>query len=173
MAKYLKINRTIGHKTIKSVKSSLRMFGIDENDRKILRMLLFNPRLSYREIARATKLSVGTVSERIRKLMRDGFLRGFHADIDAKKLGYGLTAVIEVIASKGEFLGAAEEISRYPNVYGVYAISGPYDAMVIAKFRDSDELNDFLKKLNKKPDVVRTETHIVLKTMKEDFRVRV
>lgn len=173
MVKFSKINRTIVQKNREKSRQSIQLLNIDENTRKILRVILFNPRLSYREIARMTKLSVATVSEKIRKLMTDGIIKGFHTDVDAKKLGYGLTAVIEVIASKGEFTEAAKEISKFPNVYAVYSISGPYDVTIVAKFRSSDELSEFLKKLNKKPSVVRTETHVVLRTIKEDFRVRV
>ena len=143
---------------------------IDEIDRKILKILNWNARLSYREIARQTKLSTGTVISRLEKLQKNGVITGYYANVDAKKLGYTLGAIIEVIATKGMFLEAAQKFSAYPNVSGVYAVSGDSDAIVVAKFRDSDHLNEFLKELNKDSDVVRTGTHIVLKAMKEDPR---
>jgi Lrp/AsnC family transcriptional regulator for asnA, asnC and gidA len=145
--------------------------SIDETDRKLLKILNWNARLSYREIARQVNLSTGTVISRMDKLKKNGTINGFYTRLDAKKLGYTLTAVIEVIATKGMFLEAAEKISSFPNVLGVYAVSGEIDAIVVAKFKDSDDLNEFLKKLNKDPEVIRTNTRIVLRAMKEDPRI--
>ena len=140
--------------------------SIDEIDRKLLKILNWNSRLSYREIARQVKLSTGTVISRLEKLKKNGIVTGFYTSLDARKLGYTITAIIEVIAAKGMFLEAAKTISEFPNVAGVYAVSGDADAIVIAKFKDSDDLNEFLKKLNKDPDVIRTNTHIALKAVK-------
>lgn len=151
-----------------SIKSE--QMSIDDADMKILKILNWNARLSYREIGRQTGLSTSTVISRLKKLQKSGVIGGYYVQIDAKKLGYNIGSIIEVIAAKGMFLEAAEKISAYPNVSGVYAVSGDTDAIVVAKFRDSDHLNEFLKELNKDPDVIRTGTHIVLKAMKEEPR---
>ncbi len=165
----LKYN-TIVHKGDVKSKSNSEQTSIDEIDTKILKVLNWNARLSYREIARQTKLSTGTVISRLKKLQKSGVIVGYCVQIDSKKLGYTLGAIIEVIAAKSMFLEASRKISSYHNVSGVYAVSGDIDAIVIAKFKDSDHLNDFLRELNKDPDVIRTGTHIVLKEIKEEPR---
>jgi len=173
MVKKLRINQTIVQKNREKIEQSEQLLNIDENERKVLRTLLFNPRLSYREIARMTDLSVATVSEKIRKLMTNRIIKGFHADIDAKKLGYELTAIIELIAPKLELIKAMEKITKLPNVYAIYHTTGDVDMIVIAKFRTVDELQNFLGKLYNFMAIQRSETRIVLKTIKEDFRVKV
>lgn len=162
--------KTIVQPPLKGLKNENEHLSIDETDRKILKLLTWDSRLSYREIARQLKLSTGTIIERLKKLKTSGVITGYSVNIDPQKLGYELVAIIDVIAAKGMFLEAAEEISKYPNVHGVYAVSGTSDAVVVAKFKEPDELNEFLKKLNMHSDVIRTNTHVVLKVIKEDFR---
>ncbi len=163
-------SKTKVHDLYKKNNNPTEQLSIDDVDTKIMKILNWNARISYREIGRQTGLSTGTVIARLEKLQKSGVIQGYYAYIDPQKMGYKIGSIIEVIAAKGMFLEAAEKISSYPNVSGVYAVSGDIDAIVIAKFRDSDHLNEFLKELNKDPDVIRTGTHIVLKAMKEDPR---
>ena len=53
---------------------------------------------------------------------------------------------------------------------GVYSVAGNTDLVLIARFRDSDELNDLIKKILKMKNVLRTEPLIALDTYNEDFR---
>jgi DNA-binding Lrp family transcriptional regulator len=63
------------------------------------------------------------------------------------------------------------EIARLPNVCCVYDVTGLIDAAIIAKFRNRDDLSKFTKRLLSIPYVERTNTHVVLATVKEDFRI--
>lgn len=171
-AKKLK-NKTIEHISLKKLKSEDEQLFIDDIDRKILKLLLWDARLSYRAIARQAKLSPTTVIERLEKLKRSGVINGFFVNIDSKKLGLGLTAIIELVAPKLKLLGAMEVIRELPNVYAIYHTTGDIDAVIIAKFKTIDELRTFLGNLYDTMDIQRSETRIVLATVKEDFRVRV
>ena len=91
--------------------------------------------------------------------------------MDHEKLGYELTVMIEMTISKGRLSEIAKEIAEVPNVCCVYNITGLTDAMVIAKFRKREELSGFTKHLLSLPHVERTNTHVVLTKIKEDFRV--
>ena len=144
---------------------------LDGTDVKILRMLLSDARLSSRQIARKTGVSIGTVLSRMKKMKQAGIIKEYSAIIDHEKLGYELTVVIELTISKGRLLEVAKEIAKVPNVCCVYNVTGLTDAMVIAKFKKREELSSFTKYLLSLPYVERTNTHIVLTTMKEDFRV--
>ncbi len=156
---------------LKPVKNGTAQLSIDEIDRKILRFLMWDARLSYREIARQSKLSTTTVIERLKKLKSAGVIKGYSANLDSSKLGYALTAIIELVAPKINLPKAINEIADLPNVYATYQTTGDVDAIIIAKFKDVNGLQDFLKNLYAKLAVQRSETRIVLDTVKEDFRV--
>jgi len=144
---------------------------IDEIDRKILDELLKDARRSSREISRATGVSVGTVLTRIRRMEKDELIKGYSVVIDHEKLGYELSAVIELTVSKGKLLEVDDKIAKIPNVCAVYDTTGLTDAIVVAKFKNREDLSNFTKASLALPHVERTNTHIVLTTVKEDFRL--
>jgi len=145
--------------------------GLDEIDVKILRELLSNARLSNRQIAAKVGVSVGTVISRIRRMEREGIIKGYTAILDHEKLGYELTVVTEVTVSKGKLLETEREIAKRPNVCAIYDVTGEVDVVVIAKFKNRRELSKFTKSLLAMPFVERTNTHVVLTTIKEDFKL--
>lgn len=144
---------------------------LDETDVKILETLMFDARLSSRQIAKRCGVSVGTVLSRMKKLENEGIIAGYLPMLDHEKLGYELTVVSEVTVSKGRLLEMENEIARLPNVCCVYDVTGLIDALVVAKFKNREELGNFTKRLLALPFVERTNTHVVLTTIKEDFRL--
>lgn len=151
--------------------SSTERVHIDEIDRRILGELLRDCRRSYRSIARRSGVSVGTVLARIRKLEKLGVIKGYAALLDHEKLGYQLTVLAEITVSKGKLLEMEGAIGKLPNTCAVYDVTGSTDALVIAKFHTRDELSKFTKSLLSMPFVDRTNTHVVLTTVKEDLRL--
>ncbi len=143
---------------------------VDELDLRILQQLSKNARQSYRQIARKIHVSTGTVLTRIKRLEDDGVIREYTVMLNTEGLGYQLTALTEIVVSKGKLLEMEREIARFPSVCAVYDITGTTDAIVIAKFRNREELSAFTKSLLAMPFVERTNTHLVLTTVKEDFR---
>jgi DNA-binding Lrp family transcriptional regulator len=144
---------------------------IDELDRKILSILCEDSRLSSRKIAQRCKVSVGTVLSRIKRMEQAGVIKGYTTLLDHERLGYQLTAIAEITVSKGKLLEMEQAISKHPNVCAVYDITGLTDALVIAKFRTREELSKFTKGMLAMPFIERTNTHLVLTTMKEDLRL--
>ena len=144
---------------------------LDETDIKILRTLVTDARLSSRQIAKQCGVSIGTVLSRTAKMENEGVIKGYSALVDHEKLGYELTIVTEITVSKGRLLEMESEIARFPNVCCVYDVTGLLDAVIIAKFKNREELGKFTKRLLALPYVERTNTHVVLTTIKEDFRI--
>jgi DNA-binding Lrp family transcriptional regulator len=144
---------------------------LDETDVKILKALTVDARLSSRQIARQCDISIGTVLSRIKKMENEGIIKAYSALLDHEKLGYELTVVSEITVSKGRLLEMESEIARFPNVCSVYDVTGELDAIIVAKFRNREELSKFTKRLLALPYVERTNTHVVLTTIKEDFRI--
>ncbi|MFH1055197.1 MAG: Lrp/AsnC family transcriptional regulator [Candidatus Altiarchaeota archaeon] len=143
------------------------MAKIDELDMLLVKELQYDGRRSFREIAEKLKVAEGTVYNRVSKLRELGVIKNFITDIDYSKLGYDLTAVIGVIASGGRLPDIEEKISKEENVTAVYDVTGEYDAIVVAKFKDRDALNVLVKKLNAMENVERTYTMVVLNVVKE------
>jgi DNA-binding Lrp family transcriptional regulator len=151
--------------------SSTERVYIDDVDRKILNELMRDSRKSYRAIARRAGISVGTVLSRIRKLEKNGVIKGYTAVLDHEKLGYQLTVLAEITVSKGKLLEMEQAIGKLQNTCAVYDVTGMTDALVIAKFHSREELSKFTKSLLSMPFVDRTNTHVVLTTVKEDLRL--
>ena len=145
--------------------------NLDETDVKVLKVLTEDARLSSRQIAKQSKISIGTVLSRIRRMEEEGIIKGYTVLLDQEKLGYELTVVTEITVSKGRLLEMENEIARIPNVCCVYALTGVSVAAIIAKFKNREELSKFTKRLLSLPFVERTNTHVVLTTIKEDFRI--
>ncbi len=72
---------------------------------------------------------------------------------------------------KGRLVETENEIAKIPNVCGVYDVTGLTDAVIIAKFKSREDLGAFTKKMLALPYIERTNTHVVLTTVKENFRL--
>ena len=147
------------------------MFALDDIDRKLLREILKNSKRSSRELAKAIGVSAATVINHVQRLESGGVIKDYSVRLDHERLGYELTVVTEIIVSKGKLLETDEEIAKLPHVCAVYDITGETDAMVVAKFKSRSDLSEFTKRLLSMPYVERTNTHVVLTTVKEDFRM--
>jgi DNA-binding Lrp family transcriptional regulator len=144
---------------------------LNETDKKILENLLADARLSSRQIAKNVGVSVGTVLSRVKKMEEDGLIKGYSAILDHQKLGYELTVVTEITVSKGKLVEMENEVAKLPGVCCVYDVTGLTDAVIIAKFKTREDLGKFTKHLLALPYVERTNTHVVLTTVKEDLRL--
>jgi DNA-binding Lrp family transcriptional regulator len=143
---------------------------MDKIDEKILKNLMVDARVSARQLALKLGMSTVTILSRIKKLEKEKIIKGYTALIDHEKLGYDLTAIIEIIAKK-DILDIEDKLSKIDNVCGVYDITGNTDTVIIAKFKERTELSSFVKALSAMANVENTITHVVLNTAKEDFRL--
>jgi len=144
---------------------------IDQLDQRILARLLIEGRTSFRQMAQEFHTSTSTVSSRVSRLEKSGVITGYSATVNFEALGYDLTAVTEIRVSKGKLFEMEREIARLPGVCAVYDVTGEIDGIIVAKFREREELSRFTKGLLGMPFVERANTHVVLTTVREDFRV--
>jgi len=145
--------------------------NLDKTDERILKNLMVDARSSARQLALKLGISTVTVLSRIKKLEKEKIIKGYTALVDHEKLGYNLTAIIEIIAKKDKIIDIEAEISKLENVCGVYDITGNTDTLVIAKFKSRNELSEFVKGIASIQNIENTITHVVLNTAKEDFRL--
>jgi DNA-binding Lrp family transcriptional regulator len=145
--------------------------SIDSLDLKILRHLLVGGRLSFRQMSADLGVSTTTIAFRVSRLEKEKVIKGYAATVDFQKLGYELTVITEISVSKGKLLEMEREIAKLPTVCAVYDVTGEIDGIVIAKVKNSEELSRFTKGLLAMPFIERTNSHVVLTTVKEDFRI--
>jgi len=144
---------------------------LSDTDKKILKSLLEDARFSSRQIAKNVGVSVGTVLSRIKKMEDVGLIKGYSVILDHEKLGYELTIVTEITVSKGRLVEMEQEIAKMPGVCGVYDVTGLTDSVIIGKFKSREDLGKFTKQLLALAYIERTNTHVVLATVKESFRL--
>ncbi|MBH0109545.1 Lrp/AsnC family transcriptional regulator [Salinibacterium sp. NG22] len=138
---------------------------IDSIDQKILASLAGNARMSGSALSAAAGVSESTVSQRLRRLHDEGYLRGFHADIDVAKLGVSVQALISIKLVKhvredvDAFRTAAP---HWPGVLAFFHTGGGDDYLLHVAAHNAAELRDFvLTYLAGHPAVAHSETNLV------------
>jgi Lrp/AsnC family leucine-responsive transcriptional regulator len=142
---------------------------LDELDIDILKELENNARISYRKISENCKISVGTVHNRIQKLNEDGIIHGYLLDLDERKLAYQLKAVIFLVITGTKIKAMMKKLSTYPQVTNAYSISGNISAVIICRFKEMKEFQEFTNILNEEEDIHTVDSNIVLDIFKEDM----
>ena len=145
--------------------------GLDEVDVSLLRALNQDARKSYRDLSKELGLALSTVSSRVKRLEAEGYVTGYVPVLDPQRLGFDLVVIVGVKIQSGKLLESQARIARLARVFAVYDVTGDWDSMILARFRDREELNSFIKDLLSLPYVERTSTQLVLNTVKEEKRV--
>ena len=140
---------------------------LDDTDRSIIEVLERDARTSLRRIAEEVDVSLGTVSNRVKKLEETGVIKDYRVILDSEKVGWNLNVVIGLRIEKGRLIEIQEKIARDNRVYAVYDVTGEFDSMVIARARDRSDLDDLSKNVLSIDGVMRSVTHLVLNTVKE------
>ena len=136
-------------------------------DRKLLNLLVSNSRLSSKDLAKETDVSIVTVLKRVKALEQAGLIKRCTADLDYEKLGYDVSVLIKMRIAKGKLFEVEGKIANDSHVFAVYDITGDFDAVVLAKFKSRKMMDIFLKKIQTFDFVERTETSLILNTIKE------
>ncbi len=140
---------------------------IDNIDKLLLQELVADSRQSLRSISRKIGIAVSTASSRLERLKESGMIKGFSAELDHEKMGYGLTAIITIRTRQAYTEEVEKAIADMKNSTAVYSVAGSFDAIVIAKFKNRNEMRAFIREILKIEKVQRTESHIVMGTFKE------
>lgn len=144
-------------------------------DRKILAALQKNGRLSFTELGKQVGLTTTPCIERVRKLERDGFIRGYSAILDARKLQLELVVFVQVRLNrthKKTFEEFRRQVQDLPEVQECYLVTGSFDFLVKARVRDMSAYRDFLESsLLNLPGVQESTSIAAMETVKETLSV--
>lgn len=144
---------------------------LDGLDRDILQELNIDARRSHRDIARRLEVSPTTVGHRVEALEAQGLVTGYVPLLDDELLGWELHAVVGIRISKGRLREVEDRLAQDPRAYAIYDVTGDYDALVIGRFRDRRDLDNWVKHALQDPYIERTNTQVILNRVKEDRRV--
>jgi len=143
---------------------------LDDTDRRLLRLLQAEGRISNQELAERCHLSPSACSDRVRRLRETGFIRGFSAILDPQKVDRALLIFVEVVLDRttGDVFDAfAEAARRAPDVLECHMVAGGFDYLIKARVKDMVAYRAFLGDvLVQMPGVRETRTYAVLEEVK-------
>ena len=146
------------------------MVGMDETDRRLLRVLQVDGRISNLDLADRCNLSPSACSDRVRRLREQGFITGYAAVVAPDKVGRALLIFVEVVldrTTKDAFDDFAAAARRAPDILDCHMVAGGFDYLIKARVRDMNAYRTFLGDvLVDMPGVRETRTYAVLEEVK-------
>ena len=143
--------------------------ALDRIDRQILVRLQADGRLSVAELARQVHLSATPCLERLRRLERDGYIRGYAADLDPSKLGAGLIAFVEVQLDRTTpdvFNRFRDGVMGLEPVQECHMVAGGFDYLLKVRTADMGAYRRFLEDLAALSGIEQTHTYVVMEEVK-------
>lgn len=150
---------------------------LDATDRRILRHLRSDARITNAELASRVDLSAAGLQKRLRKLEEAGVIRGYRADVDRRALGYDLLCFIEVTLHRHEPTAVERfrtVVRDLPEVLECHHITGEHDYLLKVAVRNTAHLERFLlQTLTPLPGMDRMQTSLVLNELKADGQIEI
>ncbi|GAC1418825.1 MAG: Lrp/AsnC family transcriptional regulator [Candidatus Velthaea sp.] len=138
---------------------------LDALDLQLVEALQRNARSTFAELGTIVGLKAPAVHERVKRLETRGYLRGYAAQVDNRRLGYELTAFVGVItAPEKTYDEFTEQIAMQPEVLEMHSVAGDETFLIKVATRSTGHLDDFLSRIKRIPGISRTRTTIVLST---------
>jgi Lrp/AsnC family leucine-responsive transcriptional regulator len=144
--------------------------SLDEVDRRLLRVLQGDGRITNADLAKRCHLSPAACHERIKRLRDRGVITGYAALLDPAMVDRALLIFVEVVLDRttGEaFADFAQAVARAPEILECHMVAGGFDYLIKARVRDMEAYRSFLGDiLVKMPGVRETRTYAVLEEVK-------
>jgi Lrp/AsnC family transcriptional regulator, leucine-responsive regulatory protein len=143
--------------------NNIQTEALDHYDSRILAELQRDARISMSELGRRVHLSQPAVTERVRKLELSGVIKGYHAVVDAARLGYGIRAIVRV--GRCDYANVIKRIEETPEVINAYNLTGEDSWMLEIAVQDVPHLDEVLAKFCL---LTETSTSIILNVAREN-----
>jgi Lrp/AsnC family leucine-responsive transcriptional regulator len=144
---------------------------LDSADFRILREIQNDGRMPVVELAERVNLSKSPCLKRLRRLEKEGFIRRYIAELDAKKMAQGYLVYVQVKLANTTRLKLEEfnrSVQSVPQIQSCHMVSGGYDYLLKIRTRDMDEyrilLGDVISCL---PGITQTSTYPVMEEVKD------
>ncbi|MWV63353.1 AsnC family transcriptional regulator [Halorubrum sp. JWXQ-INN 858] len=138
---------------------------LDDTDRAILRLLQADARTPFSEIARRIDMSSATVHDRVGRMEDAGVIEGYHAKVNAKAVGYGVSALVGLRVEQGREEDALERLREIEGVRDIHLTTGEWDVMLRVVAEDTDRLRELMfERVANMDGFSRSQTMIILGT---------
>ena len=139
-------------------RENLKFYELDELDRRIVKILVDDARISLKELAAQVKLSSPSVAERLRRLEERGAIRAFTVDVDPRALGYELQAIVRIRPLPGKLLTVQKLIGEIGEFSECDKVTGDDCFVGRLHLRSIEQLDEILDRI---ADKAETSTSIV------------
>ncbi|MCC6001043.1 MAG: Lrp/AsnC family transcriptional regulator [Pararhodobacter sp.] len=144
---------------------------LDDFDRAILRILHADGRISVTALASRISLSKSPTQARLKRLERDGYILGYRALVDHRRLGQGHVAFVEVRLSdtrEAALLAFNAAVQACPEIEECHMIAGAFDYLLKVRSEDIHSYRQVLaERISSLPHVASTSTHVAMESVKE------
>ncbi len=143
---------------------------MDEVDRRILRLLQRDGRISNVELARRAHLSPAATHERVRKLQAEGVIEGYAVRLNPARVGRALLVFMQITlesTSEELFDRFSRAVAGAPEILECHMVAGGFDYLIKVRVRDMDAFREFLgRTLSSLPGIRQTHTYTVMEEVK-------
>lgn len=150
----------------------MQRIKLDAIDRRILSELRDDGRITNVELARRVKISPPPCLRRVRALEEAGFIKGYHADLDARLLGYEVTVFVMVGLSTqadADLRAFEDQVRGWPIVRECYMLNGEIDFILKCVAHDLSSFQTFLtEELTRAKNVSSVKTSLIVRTSKDE-----
>ncbi|MCC5964205.1 MAG: Lrp/AsnC family transcriptional regulator [Rhodobacteraceae bacterium] len=148
---------------------------LDETDRRILRALQRQGRVSNADLAEQINLSPSACHRRVQRLESAGVVAGYHARLDLRQIGRATIVYVEITLSgqRDEVLDAFErEVARVPDVLECHLMAGSADYLLKVVAADAEDFARIHRRyLSRLPGVTQMQSSFALRTVVETTAV--
>jgi DNA-binding Lrp family transcriptional regulator len=137
---------------------------LDDVDFRLLKALEASPRSGMLALARETGVARNTAQAHLDRLLAAGVITGFGPEVDLRRVGYAVSAFVNLQISQGRSRSVGEALVAVPEVIEAWMTTGPSDLICWIVARDNDHLGELIATLLEVPGVTRTTTSLMLAT---------
>ncbi|POF34408.1 Lrp/AsnC ligand binding domain-containing protein [Roseibium marinum] len=144
---------------------------LDPVDRKILRVLQQDGRITNTDLCERVNLSATATAERMKRLVREGYIEHFSASLDPRKVERGLLVFVEIRLERTSpeiFDSFKHAVERAPDILECHMVAGGFDYLVKSRVKDMEAYRAFLSDVVLAlPGVRETHTYAVMEEIKD------
>jgi Lrp/AsnC family transcriptional regulator, leucine-responsive regulatory protein len=154
-----------------------RSSELDRKDREILRILQRDGRITNQDLAERISLSPAACLERVKSLTQNGYIRGYHAELDPEALDAGMLVFIQVVLDR-----TTQDVFRHFNaavqaraeIMECHLVAGGFDYLIKARVKDMRAYREFVASaLWNLPGVRETHTYPVMEEVKHTSAIAI
>jgi len=140
---------------------------LDNKDRKILKLLAENADRTFAELSTLVHLSAPAIHERVRKLRREGVIKGTVAKLDGASIGCSLLSFLHVQTTETQTRSLSASLRDDADVEEIHSVAGESNVILKVRTKDSITLEKLIEHLHSQEGVVTVKCHVVLNSYVE------